>query len=244
MRELLLIPGIAIIIITLGACSDRMDSLSEFTRAARDYEKLLLRISAKQHEVKDLADAYNQASPKNRRCLLDFTNEDATEDNTNRVLSLIDSETDESLKTILTDIGTRLAELNVLRESARDCAASLPPARRVRKGDNHYRICMSYLREDCGLPRRTADSIIASVELCCHLLEGQDVWLLYTDGAFATFVTKGESPVFPAAARSVVKLAAVRRDAAGAAEEAFEQVLDSLRYDEDVIRSAFHSLTR
>jgi len=103
---------------------------------------------------------------------------------------------------------------------------------------------MSYLREDCGLPKRTADSIIASIELSCHLLEGQDVWLLYDNGAFATFVTKGESPVFPAAARGVVKLAAVRRDAAGAAEEAFEQVLDSLRYDEDVIRSAFHSLTR
>ena len=185
-------------LLLLAACSGKIRSSDEFRRAGEEMHRCAREMAERNKEIRDLLQAYNQTVPTQHRLLVASAFGAMTAMERGTLASHMSAETDESCRSVL----DRVQEIDAAMERARDkfnsLAARLPEPHRVRQGENHYQICQSYLLHRCGLPRCTADSIVAGVQLSPDLYEGFDVWMFYSERHFDTFVTQGDARIAPA----------------------------------------------
>lgn len=205
----------------VGALRDAAAALDEHGRALVEGRA----------RIRDLVHAYNQTVvPAQRiavhfdRCMLVVADRTAIE-------RRIDTEADASCRVMLENI---LDLDDVLHETCAqidEVTASLPPAVRVREGDNHYALCRRWLVREKGMSRARADSILASSKLTPHLIAGNDVWMAWDGTAFVSVVGQGAARLAPGEAVEAARLLATEEAAARARErsEACAIVLDSVK---------------
>jgi hypothetical protein len=186
-------------LLLVAACSGKITSPDEFRRAGEELNRCARDIAERNKEIRDLLQAYNQTVPTERRLLVSSSCGAMTAVERGKLASQQNVETDESCRSVL----DRIREIDVVMQRSRDrfntLAARLPDPHRVRRGENHYQICLSYLTQERGLARGAADSIMARVRLTSDLYEGFDVWMLYAEHRFQTFVTQGDARIAPSA---------------------------------------------
>jgi hypothetical protein len=103
---------------------------------------------------------------------------------------------------------------------------------------------MNYLSSRHHLSKQTADSLVARVGLTSDIIEGFDVWFLYQDGVFGTFVTQGDARVSPTVFAKVVKKHLIDQARQQGHEAAFETILDSLKRSGALLANLKHAPTR
>lgn len=185
-------------ILLLAGCSGKITSASEFRRAGEDLNRCAKEIVDRDREFRDLLQAYNQTVPSQRRLLVASVCGAMSAGERGKLEAQCSAEKDESCRSVL----DRIREIDIAMQRSRDrfnaLASRLPDPHRVRKGENHYQICVAYLMGEHGLARDAAHAITSRVRLNPELYQGFDVWMLYADGSLNTFVTQGDARIAPA----------------------------------------------
>jgi hypothetical protein len=192
-------------LLLFSACSGKVSTVEEFRATTSEMDRCAHDMRTLKKAARDLLQAYNQTVPVQRRLVTASVKEAVTVCDHERLLSQMRAEPDESCKSLLGKIEDLDESYRALLERFEALSARLPDAHRVRRGENHYAICSSYLREMHGLSKDAADAILARERLVPDLFEGFDVWLLFADGRFATFVTQGATGIAPDALSRVAR---------------------------------------
>lgn len=181
--------------------------------------------------IRDLVHAYNQTVVPAQRLAVHFERCVIAAADRTAIEQRVDTEADASCRVMLENI---LDLDDLLRETCDridDLTASLPPAVRVREGDNHYTLCRRWLVREKGISRAQADSILATSKLTPHLIAGNDVWMAWDGTEFVSVVGQGEARMAPGEAVEAARLLATQEAARRASEhsEACAIVLDSVK---------------
>lgn len=217
--------------VLLSACTPSDSDVGALRDAAAALDEHGRALAEGRSRIRDLVHAYNQTVVPAQRLTLHFERcAIATADRT-ALEQRVDTEADGSCRVMLENI---LELDDVLRETCDridDVAASLPPAVRVREGDNHYAICRRWLVREKGMSRAQADSILATSKLTPHLIAGNDVWMAWDGTAFVSVVGQGAARLAPGEAVEAARLLANEEAARRARErsEACAIVLDSVK---------------
>ena len=216
--------------VLLTACGGKQMSIEEFQNMAREAEENASTISSYQEEMRDIIQAYNQTVSQDRRLVLMIDPDSGLRDEElHKLASHIESESDESCRGVLMQIIELQGKIDGLHERLLEITANLPDPHRVKRGENHYTLCVDYLMKTHALPRKTADSLVARVALTGDIIEGFHVWFLYQDAMFGTFVTQGDAHISPTVFAKVVKNNLLEQARKQGRHEAFEIILDSLK---------------
>ena len=214
----------------LSSCGGKNMSIEEFQQMAREAEHRSASIASLQEEIRDIIQAYNQTVGPERRLALRIDPDHGL--NTREVSRLehhIETEDDKSCCGLLRDILVLQERIDTEHRRLAELTARLPEPHRVNPGENHYTLCVNYLTGRHGLSLRAADSVVARVALNGDIIEGFHVWYYYRDGVFGTFVTQGDAHISPTVFAKVVKQHLIEDARRKGRNEAFEQILDSLR---------------
>ncbi len=225
-----LVTVFSISVLLLTACGGKQMSIEEFQRMAREAEQQSNTIAAQQNEIRALLQAYNQTVTAERQLQMDIEPEHALSAFALKKLEKhIESEADPSCLGLLEQISEINEGITQNCDRLHEITEELPAPHRVCSGENHYTLCMDYLRTEHQLSTHTADSLVARVGLTGDIIEGFDVWFLYQEGVFGTFVTQGDAHISPTVFAKVVKKHLIDQARQLGHEEAFETILDSLK---------------
>lgn len=237
-----LVTVFSISVLLLTACGGKQMSIEEFQSMAREAEQQSSSIAAQQEEMRALLQAYNQTVPDKRRLKFALEPERGLSKQELTILeSHMDSEADPSCLELLEQIAEIHEGITLNCERLHEITADLPAPHRVRPGENHYTLCMGYLTKQHRLTAHAADSLVARVGLTGDIIEGFDVWFLYQDGIFGTFVTQGDAHISPTVFAKVVKKHLIDQARRQGHEEAFETILDSLKRSGALLANLKHS---
>ncbi|MFA6235337.1 MAG: hypothetical protein WC824_14270 [Bacteroidota bacterium] len=226
----------------LTGCGGKQMSIEEFQNMAQEAELQSTSIAAQQEKMRTLLQSYNQTVPAERRLQLVLEPEHGLAENElDKLGEQIDSETDPSCRGLLEQIAEIHEEILLLAERLHEITAELPAPHRVRPGENHYTLCVEYLTARHHISVKSADSIVARVGLTSDIIEGFDVWFLYQDGVFGTFVTQGDAHVSPTVFAKVVKNHLIDQARRQGRDEAFETILDSLKQSGALLANIKHA---
>ena len=216
--------------LAFAACGGDQMSIEEFQSMAREAETQAASIASLQEAMRDNIQAYNQTVDAERRLTLQIDPEcGLCEEEMRKLEEHIEAENDESCRGVLNRIVELQEEIDELHVRLHDITDRLPEPHRVHRGENHYTLCMQYLKKEHGLSQRRADSLVARVALTSDIIEGFHVWFLYQDDMFGTFVTQGDAHISPTVFAKVVKNHLLEEARKQGRNEAFESILDSLR---------------
>lgn len=214
----------------LASCGGKHMSIDEFQSMAREAEEHSSAVASLQEEIRDILQSYNQTVGPDRRLALQLDPDfGLNAEESGRLRSHIESEQDESCRGLLEEILVLQERISAEHEQLHDITARLPEPHRVKRGENHYTLCMNYLRQEHGLSIGAADSLVARVALSGDIIEGFHVWFYFQDGVFGTFVTQGDAHISPTVFAKVVKKHLLEQARRQGRHEAFEQIMDSLR---------------
>lgn len=224
--------GVLVLVATalLSSCGGKDMSIEEFQKLAGEAEERSATIASLQEEIRDIVQAYNQTVGPQRRLALQLDPDyglNARE--ASRLEHHIDTEDDKSCRGLLKDVLALQERIDAEHRRLHEITVRLPEPHRVGSGENHYMLCMNYLTSRHGLSQRAADSLVARVALNGDIVEGFHVWYYYRDGVFGTFVTQGDANISPTVFAKVVKKHLLEEARREGRNEAFEQILDSLR---------------
>ncbi|MGB5075338.1 MAG: hypothetical protein WBQ23_14475 [Bacteroidota bacterium] len=229
-------------VVVLTACGGKQMSIEEFQSMAQEAELQSTSIAAQQEKIRSLLQSYNQTVPAERRLQLVLEPEHTLGENELEKLDAqIESETDPSCLSLLENIVEIHEEIASKCERLHEITSELPAPHRVRPGENHYTLCINYLSTEHHLEPQTADSLVARVGLTSDIIEGFDVWFLYQDGVFGTFVTQGDAHISPTVFAKVVKKHLIDQARRQGHEEAFETILDSLKRSGALLANLKHT---
>lgn len=181
--------------------------------------------------IRDLVHAYNQTVVPAQRLAVHFERGAIAPADRTTLEQRTDTEADASCLVLLENILDLDDQLRETCDRIEEVTASLPPAVRVREGDNHYTLCRRWLMREKGISRARADSILATSTLTPHLLAGNDVWMAWDGTAFVSVVGQGAARLAPGEAVEAARLLATQEAAERARErsEACATVLDSVK---------------
>jgi hypothetical protein len=217
-------------IFLLAACGEKPLTIDDFRSMAREVEEHSVAIATQQGDMRALLQSYNQTVPRDRRLQLDIHPEHGLGKNERALLAeRIDDEGDASCRGLLQRVMEVQASIDDKKQRLDEITSALPAPHRVRSGENHYTLCMDYLSAQHGLSRQQADSLVARVGLTGDIIEGFHVWFYYDEGVFGTFVTQGDAHISPTVFAKVVKRHLLEEAREQGREEAFENILDSLK---------------
>ena len=179
-------------------CSQASSKVDEFEKVTDRISVIRKEISEKKQEIQDILTCYNNSNESQEPLRIGFEegyimspDELAALD---RHLEMVD---DDSYRSLLENVRSLNGEIEGLhREMSRECRL-LPPSQIVKKGDNHYSMCLQYLMTEHGLSRAEANDIARSARLMPNILEGFEVWFMYDQGRLATFVGQGSACMTP-----------------------------------------------
>lgn len=151
-------------------------------------------INTKQNEVFSLLGQYKEKTGQ------DFPHAnmlDLTEEQRKVLEEKIKSESDVSIKSLLSDILDKNQEIDELKTRISEVEALLPRPSIVQQGENHYSIAMNFLMSEKGLDKEKAMELIERSALFDTLMPGFKVWNFYSGEDYGTFVTQGDAPISP-----------------------------------------------
>ena len=214
----------------LWSCSTHSDKLDVFHSLTAHIDRYTKQIEEKQAEVNDVLVAYNQTVPKGKRLHLPFESAGQFAPREQALLrSRIEHEDDPSCRSILEHVSDLNTDVGIIKEKVAAIYEQLPPPYIAQGGEDHRAVCERFLRKECGLSASAADSALAGVPLLSNLVEGFNVWCIYENGEFATFVGKGSACISPACYSQREKDAAFERPVAHVAVDTSEQNITSFR---------------
>jgi len=239
-----LVTGLSTFLLLLTACGNKPASIEEFESMAQEVEQLAASIAAQQQEIRAILQSYNQTVPAAHRLRLDIDPVYGLGEAALGALSeCIDRETDESCRSLLERIAEIQDEIAREQDLMSEITARLPAPHRVRRGENHYALCVKYLTSKHGLDPRTADSVVARIALNGDIIEGFHVWFYYEEGMFGTFVTQGDAHISPAVFAKVVKRQVLEQAQRQGRDEPFETIVDSLNRSGALLANFKHGMT-
>jgi len=188
-----------LVVFFVSGCVRRPGPIDRFMDLTVQLDSYAKQIEEKQNAIRDGLNAYNQTVNPGRRLSLEFENGYAFSGTEEAVLAKqIEGEEDPSCESILSDIAEKNEEIRQLAESMTALCRQMPSPYRAVKGEDHRAVCLRYLQKEHGLSRGAADSLVASVTVMENLAEGFDVWCVFADGKFATYVGRGSACISPA----------------------------------------------
>ncbi|MBL0175965.1 MAG: hypothetical protein IPP94_12000 [Ignavibacteria bacterium] len=223
-----------LLLLLLPACSGKVSTVEEFRATATEMEQCARDMRSLKKAARDMLQAYNQTVPAQRRLTAGSVKEAVTVCDHDKLLSQMRAEPDESCKSLLDKIEELDESYRARAERFEALAARLPDAHRVRRGENHYAICAAYLQQAHRLSRDSTVALLAGERLVPDLFEGFDVWLLYADGRFATFVTQGATGIAPETLTRVARAASAPAGASPAGDMQFDPSFDARNAAADV----------
>ncbi len=151
-------------------------------------------INSKQNEVFSLLGQYKD---KTGQDLPHANMLDLTEDQKKVLEEKIRTESDVSIKSLLSDILDKNQEIDELKTKISEVEALLPKPTIVQEGENHYSIAMNFLVGEKQLDKEKAMELIERSALFDTLMPGFKVWNFYSGEDYGTFVTQGDAPISP-----------------------------------------------
>lgn len=220
-----------IIILTLGlfiaGCERKLNEFQDLVKQLDEAEK---DIRTRQEEMRRMVREYNAAHPEGSRIdttsieMLALDPEQA--ETLNRMLN---SEKDVSYRGLLEEIVATRRQIGTLQKRIRALQEQLPAPYTVQPGDTHYSVSMRFLMENHGLTADEAHNVVEKTALVEELHPGFQIWMLYQDGLFGTYVTQGTAPESPGRAQ--------RR-----ARERIARTIQTLTGERDMARTKADSL--
>ena len=151
-------------------------------------------INTKQNEVFSLLGKYKDQTGQD---LPHANMMDLSEEQKKVLEEKIRTESDVSIKSLLSDILEKNREIDELKTKVLEVEALLPKPAIVSKGENHYSIAMNFLMGEKQLDKDTAMNLIERSALFDTLMPGFKVWNFYSGDDYGTFVTQGDAPISP-----------------------------------------------
>jgi predicted nuclease with TOPRIM domain len=126
----------------------------------------------------------------------DATTLQLTDDQKKALEERIKAEKNSSYQALLQEVLDKDKELKELHTKIETLQHQLPPFDTVKETDNHYALCLKFLRKR-GVSEEKAKVLISKVLIMDKLAPGFKVYHLYHDGVYGTFVTQGKADITP-----------------------------------------------
>jgi hypothetical protein len=244
---------VLIALLILG-CQSKLDSFQQLVKELDEVEQeIRLRRDAVSEKIQD----FNESNP-DRTIDPSSLERLALDPGEAETLSqMLGAERDVSYRGLLSEIVTVNGRVRGLRERIIELQDQLPAPYLVERGDTHQAVSERYLIENHGLTPREAGEIIQDAALVEELHVGFQVWLLYRDGIFGTYVTQGRASASPGRAQRQARQRVVRtietltgeRDMARTEADSLQELHDNLqerilflRAEEDRLQTAISTL--
>lgn len=184
--------------LVLTGCERKLDTFQQLVKQLDEAEQ---EIRTRREEVQQKIEDYNAGHPERKidpssleQMALDPRQAEAL----NQLLS---NEQDVSYRGLLSEIVAVNGQVSALQEHILDLQDQLPAPYTVQVGDTHQDVSVRYLVENHGLAPREARGIADDAALVEELYVGFQIWMLYRDGVFGTYVTRGTAKVSPGRAQ-------------------------------------------
>lgn len=154
-------------------------------------------LESRRHEFFLLVRQYNATRPEPEH--FDVTLLDTLMGTPERELlhTMFRDEKDISYSGIVKAIIEKNHEIAELQDKMSILEAQLPKPYIVKPGDTHFSVVMAYLMSEHGISRREAFQTVWKTALVDEILPGNEIWLLYRNGALGSYVTQGSAKVAP-----------------------------------------------
>lgn len=223
-----------LITLLIMGCQSKLDSFQQLVKELDEAEQ---EIRQRRDAVSEKIQEYNESNPDRtidpsslERLALD----PGEAETLNQMLA---AERDISYRGLLSEVVTINGRVRGLRERIIELQDQLPAPYLVERGDTHQAVSEQYLVENHGLTPREAGAIVQDAALVEELHVGFQVWLLYRDGIFGTYVTQGRASVSPGLAQRQARQRVVRtiesltgeRDMARTEADSLQELHDNLQ---------------
>jgi len=185
----------AVMLLFLG-CSNEM-SYEDFKSAVDDINSKQRHIFEKSNEVSKIIRQVNKRFPDQKITFDTSLGLSAAQEE--KLVSLIEEEKDVTYKGMLQELLESEKKIFDLKEEISDIQSRLPKPYVVQKGDQHWKVCVNYLKDVEGVSNADAKKLVERVALIDEMIPGFYIWLYYNKdtNTFGTFVTQGEAKVNP-----------------------------------------------
>jgi len=99
----------------------------------------------------------------------------------------------------------------------------------VKRGDNHYTLCLHYLEHECKLQSGTAKLLLADAHLQGDIIEGFEAFFMFKDVKFGTYISQGSTDIAPCTMSGFAKATPAKKLNQPSLAEDGDSVLDSLK---------------
>lgn len=193
----------------LAGCGRKLDTFQQMVQELDEAEK---DIRSRQDEIRTMIQEYNAAHPDAQK--IDASSIETMVMKPEEVETLnqmLANEQDVSYKGLVTEIVESHNQIRALQDRVRQVQQELPAPYTVQVGDTHSGVSINYLMENHGLSRQEAGNVVEKTALVEELYVGFQIWMLYKDGMFGTYVTQGTAPVSPGRAQQQAKQRIARK---------------------------------
>ena len=224
-----------IISLVLTGCERKLDTFQQLVQELDETEK---EIRVRQDEIREMVHNYNASHPDGdqvdafniERMLLD-------PDEVDLLNRMLENEQDVSYRGLLSEIVDDHTQIIALQERLRRLQDQLPAPYTVQVGDTHRDVSLRYLMENHKMPIREAREVIDKTALVEEMYTGYQIWMLYQNGVFGSYVTQGTASVSPGRAQRQAKQRVARkiealtdeRDVARIQADSLQELHDTLR---------------
>ncbi|MBM3264640.1 MAG: hypothetical protein FJY97_14610 [candidate division Zixibacteria bacterium] len=217
----------------LAGCGNNMDSFQELVQELDETEQ---EIRLKQDDIRKKVQEYNRQHPDKPidsgsldRLMLDPAQEA-------ELTRLLGAEQDVSYRGLVQQLVDARKQISDLQEQTRMLQEQLPAPYSVKRGDTHFEVAVRYLTQNHGLSAAEARKVVEQTALVEDLQVGFQVWMLYQEGVFGSYVTQGTAKVSPGRAQRLAKQRVTEkistlteeRDTARSAADSLEEMQASL----------------
>jgi hypothetical protein len=212
--------------LSLSGCGNDLDTFQGLVKELDEAEQ---EIRSRQEEVRARIQQYNAEHPDRP---IDASSMDRLvmgKEQAEELSRLLGEEKDVSYKGLVQEIIEGREQIDQLQERVRLLQESLPAPYTVQRGDTHLGVAMNYLMQNHGLSSQEARSVIEKTALVEEIHEGFQIWMLYKDGVFGTYVTQGSAKISPGRAQRL-------------ARQRIEQKMTTLTEERDTAQSSSDSL--
>lgn len=220
--------------LVLTGCERKPDT---FQKMVQQLDKTEKDIRERQDKMRQKVREFNATHPEGSR--IDTTSiesmvlDPAQVETLNRMLS---EEKDVSYRGLLTEVVDTQKQINQLQEQVRQLQAQLPAPYTIKAGDSHYDVSLRFLKENQNLTDKEARELVDKTALVEELAPGMQIWMLYKDEVFGSYVTQGTALISPGKAQRRAKQRVAKKIETLTGERDIARVrVDSLREVQDML---------
>jgi hypothetical protein len=181
------------------------DELGTFQELVTELDQTEQEIRSKQEEIHKKVQAYNAAHPDKPIDTSSLDKMMLDPSQAEELSRLLGEEKNVSYQGLVKELVEARKQIDTLQERARSLQERLPAPYTVREGDTHVEVALRYLMENHQVSAQQARELVEQTALVEELHEGFQIWMLYQEGTFGTYVTQGTSKVSPGRAQRLAR---------------------------------------